>query len=386
MDWFWRENSQGSFEKVGDDVDLITDMPGEYHAVATNCLNNVIKSEEIIVESVPTVPPTTIPTTIVFGSTYELTGTAEPTVTPTSETETKTQNDFSNLSDNVDNKVCSAVGANIITFDGMTYGFSSTCTFVMAMDCFFGEWFIYIRFRPCLDNPFVNCFESVQITSNGQQIQLLRGWTINNNGFRLPYEKGQSFEVRGMSGYFDGYHLTITLSGSKVRVRFDGFSVVHVIIDNDVETCGICGDSDGKSGNDVEKGRPRYQTANELGNFLGSWKLRSKAHCRQSVTEVIDVVSMPIICPDRRDLVQRCGYLKKVNSFKRCISSSILNFLYHVCRHESCSGEEQLKGFPLTCAIGHAITANCKSQNQTWQETAMCKSEKDRIFAVKNWP
>ena len=377
-----------SHTKVGEGASLRVFEEGVYFGEAVNCLTSRVKSAMVTVSEVEV---TKTPTEEIVTDVVKTTGmvteemTSEELLVTVTETPPLTTemspDDLEELPKLEDMRSCTMVGgSHVSTFDGWTYGFQGFCTYVLAMDCFFASWYVYVRYMECDTG---RCLDVVDIIDNGHHIALSRGWAINDNGKKFQYKPNKAFVVNGVTGILQDDQLTISLK-DKVYIRFDGYSLVQIFVADDAKTCGLCGNNDGIKSNDVENGRKRYQTAPEVVDFAESWKLRSDRRCSSTSPSDKPVSNTCSKDPIRLQTLRDCRKLFKLDISDNCISNKDVKFLYEACRYDACYGEYPLKGYSNVCYSGRAIANLCGEGrgDRDWEEVLRCGTPEERREAI----
>jgi len=177
--------------------------------------------------------------------------------------------------------VCQIMGDPMIsTFDNRWYKQDGVCTYVMAMDCRFAQWFVYGRFTQF---GAASSLETVTVYSGGSVLELQRGWIINNNGEKLIITVGKEYQFAEMTYQFDGEILTLHF-GQGNQIRWNGFNGAQIVTSPESRTCGLCGNNNGEEGDDFTS---RYrQRVDNAYLFASSWGLRQSRTCFKNEMEV----------------------------------------------------------------------------------------------------
>ena len=107
------------------------------------------------------------------------------------------------------------------TFDGSKFDFMGKCDSVLAMDCTYGNWFVYGRMRACGFSEG-SCLEAVTVYVQDEVLELQRGWLVNRNGKKIVPKNRPNKEmiIEGpnvtFSLYFDGRILRLSTVLSEV--------------------------------------------------------------------------------------------------------------------------------------------------------------------------
>jgi len=163
-----------------------------------------------------------------------------------------------------DKKICTVFGdPHVLTFDGTHYTFHGACPYVLAMDCSRYSWYIYGKFAPCGDR--VTCLETIDVITRQGPLELKRGFGINDYGRMFGISRGETLTIRGITLSFDGAILTADIG--EAVLKWDGLSMLKIIVDEGYKSCGLCSSNDGNSANDVD----HYLYAAAGMSFADTW-------------------------------------------------------------------------------------------------------------------
>ena len=146
---------------------------------------------------------------------------------------------------------CQASGdPHYVTFDGLGHHFQGHCEYILAQDCKANDFKIHVR---NIGNT-VTVTRAVAIDIRGVgHLSLLQGLVVEMNGIRVdnfPYVvPGDGSRVTKIPG-----RVRVYLASSGVVVLWDGSHMVQVTVPNTYSnrTCGLCGQFNGISSDDLE--------------------------------------------------------------------------------------------------------------------------------------
>eukprot|EP00116_Pleurobrachia_bachei_P002485 sb/3462747/ len=361
--WYKREGA--AKQKIGTGSTVSVYEPGTYFATAKNCIERFANSREIEVADESAESPTSpLP-----GTTTYLTD------TPDNIEVIVEDGDISEIDLAAMDHCTMLGGGNVITFDDWRYEFEGECSYVLAMDCDFASWFVYVRFSECATG---RCLDTLTVIDGTTQLPVVRGWAMSDYGQKVEYREGEVVRIGGISAKLKNEQLTLTMRGG-VKVVYDGYSVVHVFVPKGSMTCGICGNNDGDSSNDVVQGRRRYQTEQEMANFVDSWRIRSPSHETRCTPVTEKTLRPSYTCSDdnlRREESVNCRKLYSLLD-NTCFDTRQLRFMFDSCRYDACYGEEPLEGYSRACYTGRAMATLCGTDFTEWENLLECGTKND---------
>ncbi|XP_051784672.1 mucin-19-like [Erpetoichthys calabaricus] len=258
-------------------------------------------------------------------------------------------------------KKCQVYGdGHYQTFDTQWYSFDGNCEYSFVED-YCGEsngtFRITVESVPCCEEA-LTCSRSVKITLQGKEIELkdlkIEEKTTDSSVQQIDY-----------SVHTVGLYLIITFSNN-ITVMWDKHTRVTVTLQSNWmnKVCGLCGNFDGNSANDLQT-RMNSVVTNTL-EFGNSWKMERCSN----------VVNQSFPCEKHwycsAWAQRRCSIIKDT-IFQECHSKVDPQPYYDVCVQESCVCEMEGRylGF-CTAVAAYAEACNEANVCVDWRTPDLC--------------
>eukprot|EP00057_Strongylocentrotus_purpuratus_P019746 XP_011674220.1 PREDICTED: SCO-spondin-like [Strongylocentrotus purpuratus] len=251
------------------------------------------------------------------------------------------------------------------SFDGREFAFMGDCSYVLAQDSCDdqeGTFRITVENEPCGEEGFT-CTKLINMTIKARiTITLLRG----RDPIITPASKAKKFNVR-----FVGIYLFVTwkgVDGKSVELRWDLGTSIYVTVHPAYKgtLCGLCGNFDGNSENDLLMPRGNFVETSVI-SFAESWKVT--ASCPATTASEDPCVTNP----SRKTWSEYSCALIKQSLFAACHNVVDPQSYYENCVMDTCACN---RGDDCEC-LCTAITAYAKECNDQrvsipWRASDTC--------------
>ncbi|KAL5247699.1 hypothetical protein ACHWQZ_G019551 [Mnemiopsis leidyi] len=304
----------------------------------------------------------------------------------------ETEHNLSTKSQKIKNRVCRVFGdPHIMTFDRNNYNFPGECTYILNMDCQLARWSVYGKFENCSGIGMQgSCLQSVTIVYDSSAIELQRGWSINHMGNKIDFFETQQNEVENFHFDLDeNLNLHVTMENG-ATIIWDGLYSVQIKLSekDDTRYCGLCGDGDGNSANDMMSSQTYWRPATDskethLGifDFGESWKIDPYRVC----SDWRALASPRSRCTKEEETKgrERCEYLFSHHLILPCRSLDIdTDFFISSCVEDLCAMRKWGDKLDPDCGVLSAYTSACRAldfyiDDNLWREEVGCSSLKE---------
>ncbi|XP_069920547.1 zonadhesin isoform X2 [Oryctolagus cuniculus] len=257
-----------------------------------------------------------------------------------------------------------------VTFDGRHFGFMGKCTYIVAQTCSKStdSFFRVTAKNEERGQEGTSCLSRVDVTLSETVVTLLKGRRTLVGGQRvtLPAMPAKGVFL-GPSGRFVELQTDFGL-----RVRWDGDQQLLVTVPSAYfqKLCGLCGNYDGHSSNDILKadGQPA-QSEEELGNSW-QWAQDEDKECQKNQA---NPPSCDTALQTKMSGPQFCGQLVDSRGvFETCLLHLKASSFFDNCVFDTCN----FQGLQLMlCAHMSAVTAACQDAGyavKPWREPQFC--------------
>ncbi|XP_063756545.1 LOW QUALITY PROTEIN: zonadhesin, like [Eleginops maclovinus] len=256
------------------------------------------------------------------------------------------------------------------TFDKKFFSFMGTCTYTLARTCKnnTGPWFSVEGKNEERGVSGVSYLRKLYVTVNGVTVTLMKSRRTLVNGLRVALPNSPSpFITISLAGQYITLKTTFGL-----QVRWDGNHYAQISVPSSYydQMCGLCGDYDGKPGNDFTK--PDGVLVGNVNDFGNSWQTE----------EDEDDTCTPGTKPDpdcdpklEAEVVKpgKCGKIKDpAGPFRECISKVDPTPFFQSCVYDMCRFNGQQH---VLCDQLQAYTDACQSAGakvHQWRTPTFC--------------
>ncbi|KAK5876154.1 hypothetical protein CesoFtcFv8_027151 [Champsocephalus esox] len=256
------------------------------------------------------------------------------------------------------------------TFDKKFYTFMGTCTYTLARTCKnnTGPWFSVEGKNEERGVSGVSYLRKLYVTVNGVTVTLMKARRTLVNGLRVALPNSPSPLI------------TISLAGQYItlktpfglRVRWDGNHYAQISVPSSyyAQMCGLCGDYDGKPGNDFTK--PDGVLVGNVNDFGNSWQTEEDEDdtCTPGTKPDPDCdpkLEAEVVKPDK------CGKIKDpAGPFRECVSQVDPTPFFQSCVYDMCRFNGQQH---VLCDQLQAYTDVCQSAGakvHQWRTPTFC--------------
>ncbi|KAL5258123.1 hypothetical protein ACHWQZ_G012921 [Mnemiopsis leidyi] len=277
---------------------------------------------------------------------------------------------------------CQVFGdSHITTFDGKRYSVwgGSDCTYILALDCYFASWLVYVT--------FVNCGEAsksvsaVAIFKDNTVVTLSRGWQVST-GMRSSQVRMREGRSRHLgSGVFVSLftdYLRVKFrdhAEREVTVTWDGWSTVTLHTEVEM-VCGLCGNNNGNNADEFFNywfhGSDQMKQAS---TFMSSWKVDQTKNCNA----VEQIKSNKCSTPDvDQEAKRRCDALLGNPVFTTQCLAEDLKYYLEQCYVDLCYHMDLEEEYPTECQIASSLAELCEARGgdlRDWKERLGCPQQ-----------
>lgn len=253
---------------------------------------------------------------------------------------------------------CSISGGQFVrTFDGLTYQFQSSCSYIFATDCRDYDFFVYGEMGRCSETSSASCILSATIFKGIDSITVKRGWGIVFDD-QVHYISPNRKRVLGSTTvYRTETHLYLQHRLLDIVLRYDGLLQVEILKPRGGvnRMCGLCGTPNSNPHDDLfiwlaAKIAPSVET------FVQTY---------ETGLEKCDMVSVPRTpCQNDPDLHSRAKDLCSIllsGPFSSCHKVLPGDGMYEQCLSEVCMVDWRRDLYLPFCAVLSEIASTCVS-------------------------
>ncbi|KAM9114696.1 IgGFc-binding protein [Pangshura tecta] len=276
----------------------------------------------------------------------------------------------------VGSATCSAAGdPHYLSFDGVTYDFQGTCTYILAKSCTntgnLTSFAVKVENVPW-GNGKVSVTKLVSVEVYGLTLTLLQ----NKKGLVMVDGVSHNLPVVVADGQLQAYQ-----HGGNVLVQTDfGLTVSYDLVyharvtvpgNYQGQTCGLCGNYNGRRDDDFLL--PDGRAAPNVGAFGSAWKVPIPgAACEDGCTGN----SCPVCEERKKDIFKQrnyCGLLTAPDGpFAACHSTVSPTVYFNNCLYDLCLGNGDSQ---VLCQSIHSYVTACQEARvtiQPWRSTCFC--------------
>jgi len=265
--------------------------------------------------------------------------------------------------------VCQMFGdPNIVTFDGFKYSMSGLCSYIIALDCDYVTWMVYVTIGSCGDRA--TCVQSVLIYNNHVPIMLGRGWHVSYRNDEITVREYKRYHLgNGAHILLKGTTLEVTLGRAGVKVLWDGWNTVTVATTKPgISTCGLCGNNNGRNDDElINSWFVGPHMIRDTSVFANSWAVDHYRTCTTYPT--IWNENQP--CVD--DSVNRCKAVFSSLILQRECSQYDLYYYLAACEKDACHSEQLRHN--IECQVASSFATYCTLKGGSpwgWEKEAGC--------------
>lgn len=156
---------------------------------------------------------------------------------------------------------------------------------------------------------------------------------------------------------------------------WDGYVSLQIQTPEATRTCGMCGNNDGGSGNDMRTRRAGM--TDNPDTFGDSWKLDPRDRCEPTQT----AKTAEEVCGEKYDKKRKvCEDLFNIPSFSECGKFHEQADWIENCVYDECEGQMQRKKLPPKCVVAGAYAMLC--YNDFWERG---NSIPTSFYEVSGW-
>lgn len=227
--------------------------------------------------------------------------------------------------------VCTVFGnPHYKTFDGKFFSFQGSCKYLLTSDCKNHTFSIRVT-NHGRKTKHASWTKTVTLKLGDTKVNLGQKQRIKVNGVRvkLPFLPKEGLEIK--KGEDD---LVIVKTHIGVKIIWDGRSYLQVQMPVKYKNklCGLCGNFNGISRDDLITRRGFNVTDNEVGKFVNSWRVGDNKTCALRKENVLKKRT----CNKRTS----CRKLRISDVFNACDSRLNPNNYFESCRMDMCECPE----------------------------------------------
>lgn len=204
---------------------------------------------------------------------------------------------------------------------------------------------------PCGDGA--SCLEQMTLYYGDMRpLTLTRGWIVARDGEKFRLRKKQPTTVDNLLLTYTGTAIEVVMDNG-VRIVYDGFWGVEVIVAEGTVTCGICGNNNGNPEDDVTIGR-FGPTGGDIDTFGRSWGLRY-TWCG------VEEPSEDRTCENQEQVEQDCDNFLQSEAFEACAALVGTQYYRDSCILDGCTAVVPRYEGNINCAYASSLAQHCKT-------------------------
>lgn len=272
---------------------------------------------------------------------------------------------------------CQVFGdSHITTFDGKRYSVwaGSDCTYILALDCYYASWFIYVTFVKCGEAS--KSVSSVVLFKQDTVVILTRGWQVNTDKGEIRMHEGRPRHLgSGVFVQLFPEHLRVhfrSYRDEEITLLWDGWSTVTVQTQAEA-ICGLCGNNNGNNADEFFNlwfhGKDQMDLPSA---FVSSWKVDETNTCNAVEQYKSKNCSNPAV---DREAKRRCDFLLGNPVFTTQCLGADLEYYLEQCYVDLCYRMDLDQEYPTECQIASSLAMLCEARGgvfRGWKRRLGC--------------